>query len=241
MALNPTVIDKRRERIFFTAMAAVLVMVVFAGFSRTFYLRPYFHPEPLLPLLILHGLIFSSWLALLVAQTSLVAAKKTRTHMRLGIAGGVLAAAMVLIGCLTAIIRAKAVQAPPGFSSPLIFLTIPLGDMLIFAILISAAFYYRRRVDIHKRLMLVATIGILPAAIARLPFDFILHYGPLAFFGLADLFIIPCLVYDLIMRGRPHRATVLAAALIVISQPLRIMIGNTHAWIAFATWLTQWT
>ena len=114
MALNPTLIDKRRERIFFTAMAAVVVMVVFAGFSRTFYLRLYFHPEPLLPLLILHGLVFSTWLALLVAQTTLVAAKKTRTHMRLGIAGGVLAGAMVVIGCLTAIVRAKAVQPPPG-------------------------------------------------------------------------------------------------------------------------------
>jgi hypothetical protein len=113
--------------------------------------------------------------------------------------------------------------------------------MLVFAILISGAFYFRRRADIHKRLMLLATIGILPAAVARLPFDFIMQYGPIAFFGLADLFIIPVLIWDLATRGRPHRATVLAAALIVISQPLRLVIGNTHAWIAFATWLTQWT
>lgn len=232
---------KRRERFFYTGMAAALVITVFAGFSRTFYLRPIFHPEPLLPLLIVHGMIFSSWLALFVIQTSLVAVKKTRTHMRLGIAGGVLAASMVIIGVLTAIIRAKSVPPVAGFPSPLVFLTIPLGDMLVFAVLISAAFYYRRRTDIHKRLMLIATIGILPAAVARLPFAFIEAYGPIAFFGLSDLFIIPCLIFDLITRGRPHRATVLAAALIVISQPLRIIIGNTHAWLAFATWLTSWT
>jgi hypothetical protein len=146
-----------------------------------------------------------------------------------------------VIGTLTAIVRAKTVNVPPGFSSPLIFLTIPLTDILVFAILIIAAFYFRRRTDIHKRVMLLATIGILPAAVARLPFDFILQYGPIAFFGLADLFIIPCLVWDLATRGRPHRATVLAAALIVISQPLRLVIGNTHAWLVFATWLTHWT
>ena len=113
--------------------------------------------------------------------------------------------------------------------------------MLIFAILVGLAFYFRRQVDTHKRLMLLATIGILPAAVARLPFAFIEQYGPLAFFGLSDLFIVPCLIYDLITRGRPHRATILGGALIVLSQPLRLIIGGTNAWIAFATWLTQWS
>src|SRR4051812_5363705 len=88
---------KRRERVFYTGMAIALIVTVFGGFSRTFYLRPLFHPEPLLPLLILHGIIFSSWLVLFIIQTSLVAAKRTRTHMRLGIAGGVLAGSMLII------------------------------------------------------------------------------------------------------------------------------------------------
>jgi len=239
-SINP-LLNKRRERIFFTAMSVALVLVVFAGFSRTFYLRPLFHPERLIPLLIVHGTLFSAWLGLFITQTTLVATKRTRTHMRLGIAGGVLAALMVIVGTVTAIIRAKAFEPPPGFSSPLIFLTIPLGDMLVFSILVAAAFYFRRRLDIHKRLMLLATITILPAAIARLPFAFIQQYGPLAFFGLTDLFIIPCLIYDLITRGRPHRSTVIGGALIIASHPLRLIVGNTHAWLAFATWLTQWS
>lgn len=159
--------------------------------------------------------------------------------MRLGIAGGVLACSMIIIGIVTAIIRAKGPSPIPDVN-PLSFLTIPLFDMLVFGILIGSAFYFRRRADIHKRLMLLATIGILPAAVARLPFDFILRGGPLAFFGLTDLLIIPCLAYDVISRGRPHRATVLAASLIVLSQPLRLMVGGTNAWLVFAAWLTQW-
>ena len=233
---------KTRERIFYTGMSVAILATVFAGFSRTFYLRPHFpQVQPLVPLLIVHGIVFSSWIVLLITQTSLVAARRTRTHMKLGIAGGILAASMVVIGTVTAIVRAKGSVSPIPGVNPLSFLTIPLGDMLVFAILISAAFYFRRKPDVHKRLMLLATIGILPAAVARLPFDFIQRSGPLAFFGLADLFIIPCLIYDVATRGRPHRATMIAGALIVISHPLRMVIGGTHAWLAFATWLTHWT
>jgi hypothetical protein len=232
--------NKRRERLFYTGMVVAIVITVFAGFSRTFYLRPYFQTQPLIPLLVLHGVVFSSWMVLLITQTTLIATKRTRTHMRLGIAGGVLASLMIVIGTVTALVRAKGPSPVPDVN-PLSFLTIPLGDILVFAILVSAAFYFRRQADVHKRLMLLATIGILPAAVARWPFAFIQQYGPLAFFGLSDLFIVPCLIYDLITRGRPHRATVLGGALIVISHPLRLVIGSTHAWLAFATWLTRWT
>jgi len=234
------IIGKRRERLFYSGMAIALVITVFAGFARTYYLRPYFGTPPLTPLLHLHGIIFTSWLILLVTQTVLVAKNRISIHRRLGIAGAVIAVLMVLVGCATAIIRVKIVEVPPGAPSPLVFLTIPLGDMLVFAILIAAGFYFRRRGDVHKRLMLLATIAILPAATARLPFAFIQQVGPLAFFGLADLFIVACLVYDLIARGRPHRATVWGGLLIVVSHPLRLIIGNTQAWLSFATLLTQW-
>ena len=232
--------NRRRERLFYTGMAVAFVVTVFAGFARTYYLRPYFGTPALTPLLHLHGVVFTSWLALLLTQTALVASNRTGIHRRLGVAGAVLAVLMVVVGCATAIIRAKIVEVPPDAPSPLVFLTIPLGDMLVFAILVGAGFYFRRRVDVHKRLMLLATISILPAATARLPFAFIQQVGPLAFFGLADLFIVACLVYDLFARGRFHRATVWGGLLIVVSQPLRLLIGGTQAWLAFAAWLTQW-
>ena len=88
--------SKSRERLFYIGMVIAIVITVFAGFSRTFYLRPYFQTQALIPLLILHGVVFSSWIVLLVTQTTLVATKRMRTHMRLGIAGGLLAS---LITC----------------------------------------------------------------------------------------------------------------------------------------------
>src|SRR3989440_9433180 len=231
MANNLGIVTKRRERLFYTGMAAAFVLTVFAGFARTFYLRPKFHPEPLMPLLYVHGFIFTLWIALLLTQTTLIATQRTRTHMRLGIAGMLLASLMIVIGTVTAIVRAKGASPIPGVN-PLSFLTIPLGDMLVFGILVSAAFYFRRKLDTHKRLMLLASIALLAAAVARWPIGFIENGGPLVFYGLADLFIVPCLVFYIVTRGRPHRATLLAGSLIVISQPLPPMIWRTHAWLA---------
>ena len=240
MVTHSVIISRQRERLFYTLMAGAIVVTVFAGFARTYFLRPYFDARPLLPLLHLHGLVFTSWVVLFVLQISLVAAKRTDLHRRLGVAGAVLASLVVIVGCATAIIRAKVVDVPPGAPSPLIFLTIPLGDMLVFAGLVGAGLYLRRRVAAHKRLMLLAMISLLPAAVARLPFPFIQEFSPLAFFGLSDLFIVPCLLYDLFSRQRFHAATVIGGLVIVISHPLRLVIGNTQPWLAFATWLTNW-
>jgi hypothetical protein len=239
MAPSPRLTARRRERLFYTGMAVAVVFTVFMGFARTYFLKSYFGSPPLIPLLHLHGVVFTSWIVLFLTQNILVAAHRTDIHRRLGIFGAVIAMLMVVVGALTAIIRAKQAVAPIDDTSPLAFLVIPLGDILVFSCLIGAGFYFRRRADVHKRLMLLGTISILAAAIARLPFEF-LKAGPPAFFGLTDLFIFACLLYDLFTRRRVHRATLWGGLLIVASQPLRLMIGGTHAWIAFATWLTQW-
>ncbi len=239
MQAVPAITRRRRERWFYLSMSIATVITVFAGFSRTYYLRPYYNTAPLIPLLHLHGLVFSSWLALFLIQTTLVAAHRTDIHRRLGILGGVIAALMVLIGFTTAVIRASQGATPvPGVSS-LSFLVIPLGDIFVFAVLVGAGFYYRRRPDVHKRLMMLATISILAAAIARLPFA-IMQAGPPAFFGFTDVFVVACVLYDLITLKRIHRATLVAGLFIIASQPLRLILGGTHLWLAFAGWLTHW-
>ena len=192
-----------------------------------------------MPLLHVHGFVFTSWILLFVVQTTLVAAHRTDIHRRLGILGGVIAVLMVLIGFTTAVIRASQGATPAPDVSALSFLVVPLGDISVFAVLIGAGFYYRRRPDVHKRLMLLATISISAAAIARLPFA-IMQAGPPAFFGFTDLLIVICVLYDLITLRRIHRTTALAGLLIILSQPLRLFVGGTHAWLSFAAWLTHW-
>jgi hypothetical protein len=161
-----------------------------------------------------------------------------RLHRRLGVVGGVLAALLVAVGIGTAIARARQGAAPPGGPPPLVFLAVPLGDMIMFSGLVGSALYYRRQATVHKRLMLLGTVALLAAPVARLPFEF-LRSGIVAVFALADIFIVGLVVYDLALYRRIHLATAWGGLALVASQPLRLMLAGTPAWLAFAGWLTR--
>lgn len=237
---TPPVPVWQRDRRFFSGMAAVIAVTVFVGFAPTYYLKGVFGTPQLAPLFHIHGFLFSAWIVLLVVQTRLIAAGRTALHRRLGVGGGMLAVAMVIAG-LTAAIAAARRGTPPnaiaGLPPPLVFLVIPFTDMLTFAVLVGLGLYYRRRTDIHKRLVLLGTISMLAAPIARFPV--VSGIGPAAFFGAMLLFVVACAVYDWRTRGRVHRATLWGGLFVVISVPLRVAIGNTAAWLAFAGWVTR--
>jgi hypothetical protein len=239
MAVSAQAIRTRqRTRRFYVGMAIAIAITVFAGFSRTYFLKVHYGTPALSTLLHVHGFVFTTWVLFFLVQTTLIASGRTYLHRRMGVAGAVLAALVLIVGTTVAILKGKSGTSPiPGVPG-LAFMAIPLFDMLLFAILVGTALYFRRRLETHKRLMTLAMIALLPAPIARLPFAF-MKAGPPAFFGLADLFIIAMLVYDLTTRRKVHPATIWGGLLIVISQPLRLMVAGTESWMAIASWLTH--
>ena len=198
-----------------------------------------FFAAPALPSFIdhLHGIVMTAWVVLFIVQVTLVAKRRTKTHQQLGILGACLAALVVIVGLLTAI-YAAARGATPG-PPPLSFLIIPFGDMVVFSILIGAALYYRKRLDIHKRLMLLAAMNLLPPAIARIPLAFIVNNGPLAFYGLTDLCLLGFVAFDTIRHRRLHPAFLWGSLLLVVLQPLRLLLAGTDAWLSFAAALVR--
>ena len=238
MAATPRMPGRVNDRRLYILAAIVTPLIVLAGFARTYYLKPFFG-TPDLPgrIVHLHGIVMTTWVLLFIVQISLVATRRTRVHQRLGIAGGVLALLVVVVGVLTAL-SAAARGATPG-PPPLAFLVVPLGDMFVFAVLIGLALYFRRKLQVHKRLMLLAAINLLTPAIARIPLSFIYNGGPLAFFGLTDLCLLGFVAYDTFKHRRLHPVFLWGSIFIIAMQPLRLLLAGTSLWMSFAAALVS--
>jgi FtsH-binding integral membrane protein len=228
-------VDRRFEHVFFSASALLMLLTVFVGFARTYYLAGLIRAPLPSPIIHVHGAAFTLWILLLVAQTSLVSAGRTDIHRRLGIAGFLLALVMVVLGPLAATDSLVRAGGPPG-RDPQAFYIVPLTDMLVFGVLVAAAYRNRFDAPTHKRLIYVATTALLIAAIARWPIAATHRNAPVA--GLFSyVFVLALAAYDLWSTRMLQRATLWASAFLIAVQQLRAPVGATASWHAFAAWV----
>jgi len=225
---------RSNDRVFYTGMAAAAALAVLLGFSRTYYLRPYFETTPLDAEFHVHGLVFSAWIALFVVQTSLVAARRTNLHRKLGWAGMCLAVIMIVVALNAAVHGAQRDIAAGQEHEALAFFSTPVSSMAMFAALVALAVALRARPEMHKRLMLLATLSLLDAAVARWPIPGIAD-SPLAYYGVTDTFIAAAIAYDFVSRRSVSLVYVYAGLAIVVEQWARDPLGATAFWQALAT------
>jgi hypothetical protein len=122
---------------------------------------------------------------------------------------------------------------PPG-GDPRKFFAIPLGDIIVFGVLVGAAVLQRQESDTHKRLMLLATISLLTAAVGRFLGQVGVGGTPNLFYG-TDVFVALIATYDLVSRGRLHPATLWGGAMVVGFKPLMFYaVAVTSPWLALA-------
>jgi hypothetical protein len=229
--------NNRFENLFFSGMAVLILGTVFLGFARSYYLAGLFK-APLPNLIVhIHGAVFSSWILLLIAQTSLVAAGRVDLHRRLGMLGFALACLVVILGLLAATdsLARHFAAGEPGVGAKA-FYAIPVADMLVFSTLIYFAFRERFSPAAHKRLILIATITLLDAAFVRWPilaawWD--LRVAQMCCYALLLLLI----GYDLWSTGKIQRATLWASVFLIVLQQVRSPIGRTVPWQSFAAWV----
>ena len=227
------------ENLFFSSMAVLFLVSVFVGFARTYYLAGLFR-APLPNLLVhVHGVAFSAWILLLIAQTSLVAAHRVDLHRRLGILGCGLACLMVVLGLLVSSDRLARHSVNPGpekIEEVRAFYAVPLADILLFAAFIYFGYRNRFHPAAHKRLMLFGTLAILDAAFDRWPvFDpYSLPVVNLICFVPLILIVIG---YDWWSTGKVHRVTIWCSVVLMIVQQARHLIGHTSGWQSFAAWV----
>jgi uncharacterized membrane protein YozB (DUF420 family) len=224
---------KASERKFYSRMALFLALLVLLGFGPSFYLRnivpAYPRPNPTLPLaVILHGTVFTLWMAAVIAQTQLISARKHEIHMRLGKLTMLLAILMIPVMYMTAVWQVARANQPP-FTDPLTWTIVPLAVIVPFSLLVWNGWRKRRDVQTHKRLMLSAAIlVVMGPSIGRLPIAPPTLGGTTFVFLVGFLLFVPLILWDRRTLGRVHPASKfgIAMAALWVVCPLAVFWLN---------------
>ncbi len=232
MAIPMISLSKTAERRYYLAMCLYILLVVIVGFWPTFYGPLFSGTLDLNNILKFHGVIFSSWALILVMQAALVSTGRIALHRKLGIFAATYGAFLVLVGFYTMYNKfVTKMAAGDEFGAHSGWL-IALVDMVLFSTFMTLAIVYRKKPDVHKRLILVATVAILGAAAGRMPF---LPNIPL----IMAVFMAPILVgiiFDLLTRRRAHAVYVIGLVVYLVSF-VRVPLRESDAWVGFSRWL----
>lgn len=223
-----------RERRYFTASSVLIALLVLVGFSRTFYLHTLFNVAMPSRFIAFHGALMTGWIVLVLVQALLIRQGKTNWHRWLGFAGLAYAAVIVPVGFLATFGAAiREVRAHSAFvPSQLNVLGLEQMQMLLFGGLVAAAALLRSRTDYHKRLMLIATLCIVPNAIVRLSFMIESDYlrTNLQFVTVWTALVAAFVGADVLRTRRLHPAFAWGASIAVASLYTAWYISRTAAW-----------
>lgn len=243
--LPTATVTGRAEGRFYIGMALAAAATALAGFGPAL-LDPASRKAPLTWAVGVHGVVFSAWLLLFLAQTLLASKGRIAVHRRLGYVGAGVAVLMLISGYFTTIEMARRGFDLSGdligdSGDMLMLMVFQLGDLMCFGALVCLAILFRRRSDVHKRLMLLATVGgLMPAALSHIighsPFLRGLH--PAVILIPYSAFLFAGAVHDRLSTRRIHPVSLwVALAVFAFSNLRAAVIGPSDTWREFATWL----
>lgn len=229
-----------RQADFFVAMGFLFLAVAVTGFSTTWFLplaRGSFGPAH--PIIHLHGMLAFGWLLLFIGQAFLVRQRRLHVHRRLGVAGVVLACGVVVSGVLVGL-HATRRDLALADGDPFVlgqFVNI-LIEMALFGGLVALAIAMRRHGQVHKRLLLLATISVLAPAWLRFRHLFPQVPEPfLTFSLLADALLPVAMLRDRLVLGRVHPVYWWAGGVMVAVHAIELAAITSPAWQQAARWL----
>ena len=209
---------------YFIAFTIVFAIIVITGFSRTFFL-PIARGTLSKPLIVhLHGAFFFAWTGLLVTQAALAATKRLRLHRKVGSIAAWLVLPMLVLGTVVAT-RDTIHDFRAGDGGALTFYYGELIDLAMFGLLAGGAMLLRHKPDYHKRWVILGSLGLIGAAIGRIP-------EVSSFFLYIFLSLIASVaVYDIASRRAVHPATIIGASILLTLGLSEQRIGSTALWL----------
>ena len=229
---HPAPFVRMLDKYFYFCMSLLILVLVTVMFSTTVPAR-LFHPKIAPPYIVwLHGAVFYGWVLFFFLQSSLVKIRKTRWHRTVGWFGLALGIAVVGLGVSTTIImhRFKFLTLHQD-QDAIISISVPLWDMVCFAVVFSLAILWRKKLEYHRRLMLIASCALTAAAWGRLPESVLPGFW---FYAGVDLLIIMGAVRDFLVNRKIHRVYLIALPLFIAGQIAISHITYTEWWMRFS-------
>lgn len=228
---------------FYANMALLCVAVAFVGFAPTYFVPMAKGTFQTHPIVHIHGWVFFAWTLFFAYQARLAAVGNLARHRRVGLIGVALASVMTLLGFLIAIDRMHFAASLGAEEAAKAFALVPISSIVFFAALIIWAIMRASQPDWHKRLMLVATISILDAAIARWFLVLLAPPGPagpppvgvdVGPALVTCLLIAACIVRDLRKERRAHPAYLWSGSILLAIKLGQVPLSATAAWRSIA-------
>lgn len=235
------------DRLVWPALLACMWLAMLMGFVPEAMARMR-RPQGLdYPLIVhLHAAAFVGWLVLLATQVALVRSGRVALHRRLGVAGALLAMAMLALGPATSLHMARLKLDLPDVNHG--FIAITFTEMALFGLLVALALYWRRDSATHRRLMLIATFALASAGFGRWWGKAISAFAGKDWLGdvlsdhLGSFLLLAALgVHDLVTRCRLHPAYVGGAGLTVSALLLAEFVRNAAWWPPIALAVVRWS
>jgi len=224
------------ERLFYVVAGSVMLIATAVGFRLFLAHGKGFGggeiTRQIVPLVVVHGLAMFCWIILFLVQSIFILNGNRRLHMRIGVAGVVLAGVMVILGSAAAVLSTR---HNPELYQPLggarFFLATMLGEMLSFGTLVAIAVIYRRRAEIHRPMMLLASIMIISGSLGRCPYiaDFAVK-PPLYVLGPALVLGALFLVLQWGMIRAVSRWYAFGYSAVVIASFIFVVVGHSSLW-----------
>jgi len=228
--LTSSNVSKRPMHYFFVYMACLFPVLVLLGFTPS-YMMVYSGAAQLHWFAHVHGAIMSSWLIVFLVQSVLAAKGNLKFHRKLGLFAAGLGV-LVWLCMVTASIRGRAAYYFPPEDDVWDILLIELYASSLFAVFFTWGMLARKNAAAHKRLVLLATIIIMTAAVDRI--RFLPGATQMSRFIYLDMLLIPLFIYDIVTLKRIHKITVLGALIFVILQISITLAWGSLAWHKFA-------
>jgi hypothetical protein len=186
----------------------------------------------------LHAAMCLGWIGLVILQSYFAMTGRVALHIKIGRFGMAYGAALVIFSLAMALFLFARTVAAVGIENTHVPVLAALSDMTVFSVFLTGAWITRRRSELHRRFILLATNALIIAGVSRL-------FGgtrsvalgdvvPMVLVWLSPLWI--AMLYDWLRHRIVHAVYVFGALLLIVLR-YRQLLRDTELWDRFLHWL----